>query len=119
MKTQCPKCCKFHTQRRGFRILKNGKKQVYNCIECGSIFVVKPSRLRMIDYHTKEKIVTLYHTFNPFRNKHSNKETYSTREIARLLCLTKSSVWKIIKEYFEKKKRDNEFEYDRQILRDG
>ena len=98
MKPNCPKCKHLHILKRGFRKLKTIKKQVYSCVYCKHVFTDSPTRIVRIDDYLKIRIITLYHSFRLPPNKHTKKTTYSTREIARLMNISKSGVWRVIKD---------------------
>ena len=94
----CPKCKQFHKQKRGFRILKNRKKQIYCCMNCRHIFAPPNSKIGILTNEMKQKIIELYHTWKPFRNKYDpmKKTTYSTREIGRMMGITSKTVSNVI-----------------------
>ena len=62
MKTKCPFCKKLSAVRQGYRKNKVGKKQKYQCLECGRWFVEDDGFTRM--RHKPEIIVRAIHMHN-------------------------------------------------------
>ena len=95
----CPRCSQFHKQKRGFRILANGKrKQVYYCVKCNHVFAPPNSKIAKLNDEIKQKIIKLHKTAKPFKNKYDNlkKSTYSTREVSIITGVSHSAVAKTI-----------------------
>lgn len=77
------------------------RRQRFKCKKCGSLFVRKDITFKKkISIDMRLKIVRLYKTpknyisiYDPLR-----KKTYSTREIAKMLDISKSAVHKIVNE---------------------
>ena len=96
---ECPKCHNVWIKKRGFRKLKRGKVQVYQCAKGKHIFTLSRTRPQKITDDIKQKTIRLWHTYKPKINKFDafRKTTYSTREIARLTGISYSAVAKILK----------------------
>ena len=62
MKTKCPFCKKLSVVKQGCRKNKHGKKQKYQCLECGRWFVEDDGFKRM--RHKPEDIVRAIHLHN-------------------------------------------------------
>ena len=96
---KCPRCNEMWMQKRGFKRLKHIIKQIYHCNKCHHSFTLNNSKLWKISEITKQRIIELYHAHKPTKNKYDGmgKTTYSTREIARMMGLSPSTIQKIIR----------------------
>jgi transposase-like protein len=95
----CPKCDGTHIIYGGFFYRKDGKKQRYKCYDCGKSFIVKTIGYRnKIPFRIRKKILRLYKTRKGYIGQFDShkKGTYSTREIAKIVGVSKSVVWSII-----------------------
>lgn len=109
----CPKC-------GGNDIVLGGKYKVkrtriliqrLRCRDCNATFVVKNKNFKKrIGIRIRKKILSLYKTRKPNVNKFdgTHKRTFSTREVARMLGVSKSFVHKVIS---DKKQDFNKYIY--------
>lgn len=97
----CPKCESYWLVKKGnYKTKKRIIKKRYKCKDCGLIFVERNENFRQkLEPMIKLKIMSLWKTKKGFVNKFDNlkKETYSTREIAKKLNVSKSFVHQLIK----------------------
>lgn len=94
----CPKCNSIEIVIVG----KVKEKPRYKCKKCGKTYIVRTGMYRQkISPFIKYKILELYKTEKLSINKYDyfKKKTYSTREIARILNVSKSFVHKVIKKW--------------------
>ena len=98
----CPKCGSDNLGFGGKYIIKRTriKIQRFICNDCEHNFVRRTKAYRKrISFKIRDKITELYKTKKPYKNKFDplKKKTYSTREIARMLNVSKSFVYNVIK----------------------
>ena len=101
----CPKCGginfvlggKFKTK------MSNRLRQRLRCKDCKTLFIVRNKTFKLkIPFKIRNKILSLYRTKKPYKNKFDclHKSTYSTREIAKMMDVSKSFVYKVIKDEY-------------------
>jgi len=91
----CPKCKSKKTTKGGFV----NSKQRYLCNGCGISFIKRTADYKMkIKPDMRNKILDMYNTKKDYINKYDNKhkKTYTTREIANSLGVSKSFVHKLV-----------------------
>lgn len=102
MRMQCLKCKSTDVKKAGMYRIKrtNIARERFRCKNCGFSFTVRTTMFRKkISIHLIKKILRLWKTEKPNKNKFdgTGKITYSTREIARLLGVSKTYVWNVVK----------------------
>lgn len=98
----CPKCGGINIVLGGkYRIKRsNIPRQRLRCKDCGKTFIIKTKSYRKrVLLKIRRQIISLYKTKKPYKNVFDNlhKKTYSTREIAKILNVSKSFVHNVIK----------------------
>ena len=97
----CPKCKSTKIVKAGkYQIKRMGVHHRWRCKNCNHHFIVRTLNYRKkIPVHIRDKILKLYKTKKLIINKYDNlkKQTYSTREIAEMLNLSKAFVASVIK----------------------
>ena len=102
-KMACPRCSSERISNSGGYNIKRTKFKIlrFRCLDCNKSFVFKNIQYRKrISFRIKKNIVKLYSTRKPVVNKYDNKksDTYSTREVAKIVGLSKSYVHKVVSE---------------------
>lgn len=97
----CPRCNGLNIIRAGHYHTKRSSiaKQRLRCQDCKKTFIVRNGTYkRKIKEKIRREIIKLYRTKKPYKNKFDalNKATYSTREIAMRLDVSKSFVHQVI-----------------------
>lgn len=103
MKCPCPKCSSTNINKAGMYRIKrtNIARERFRCKDCGFCFTARTSMFRKkIPFYLKKKILKLYKTKKFYINKFDalKKQSFSTREIAKMLGVSKSFVHKVIKD---------------------
>lgn len=98
----CPKCNGIDIVLGGRYKIKRSKmpRQRLKCNRCKATFIIKTESYRKkVSLDTRKKIISLYKTKKPYKSRFGNlhKDTYSTREIAKMLDVSKSFVYEVIK----------------------
>ena len=99
---ECPRCLgkKITFGSRYYVRTLNKYEQRYSCITCKKTFINRIHvTIRKYGDYTIKKVLELYNTNKGHINKYDNlkKITYSTREIAKILKISSSGVFGIIK----------------------
>lgn len=99
----CPKCGGVNFVLGGtYKIARSVRlNQRLKCRDCKTTFTVRTKSFgKKIPLDTRKKIIALYKTKKPYKIKFDSlrKSTYSTREIAKKLNVSKSFVYNVIKE---------------------
>lgn len=110
---KCPKCRSNNFVLGGKYAIKRTKIRIqrFRCKDCGHNFVRRTRMYRAkISFKIRDEIIKMYRTKKPYKNKFDvlKKKTYSTREIARRLNVSKSFVHSVVKKD-EKRKRDIQY----------
>lgn len=95
----CPKCGNINIGKWG----KYKGRRRYVCKDCNYHFIIRTGMYKKrIPINTRYEILKLFETKKGFINKYDNlkKETYTIREIARMLKLKKSFVNNIVRDYY-------------------
>lgn len=105
IKMPCPKCGNNNIILGGKYKIKRTHIviQRFRCKSCRHSFIRRTKTYRKrIPFKIRNEIIKLYRTKKPYKNKFNGlkKQTFSTREIARRLNVSKSFVHKIIKENY-------------------
>ncbi len=107
--TGCIHCSSLNVQKyRQYKIKNSNYKRIQmTCLDCGRYFTLRNANFgRKIDMKIIKKIIKLYKTKKRYINKYdpTKKRTYSTREIAKMLKISKTYVAKIVKNPEESQK---------------
>jgi len=99
----CPKCGSIDIVSAGKYSINRTKKPIsrLKCKKCKSQFTVRTSMFKkQIPLKIRKKVLKLWRTKKPNKNKFDGlkKKTYSIREISKLLGVSKTYVWGVVKE---------------------
>lgn len=98
----CPKCGNVNFVSAGTYSIKrtNIPIQRMRCKDCGVCFTLRTSMFhKKVPIKLRKKVLKLWKTrkYNTSKFDSHRKRTYSTRDIARMLKVSKSFVWDVIK----------------------
>ena len=96
----CPKCKAYKSRLAGKTYPKNRifSKQRFQCLKCGFYFLERDINFKKkVPNWIRKRVIKLYNSRKAIVNKYDNmkKRTYSTREIAKKLNVSKTYVWKV------------------------